>query len=85
MSISNNLLMKPYQRIAIEECHEPLLPLAGDEFALVKPHAYMACGADYGGKSPYFLRQGSIDRLRQAQQHSPGSSPATWVAPTSKM
>jgi zinc D-Ala-D-Ala dipeptidase len=69
MSIPNNLLMKPYQKIAIEECHEPLLPLSAEEFALVTPHAYMACGADYGGKSPYFLRQGSIDRLRQAQQH----------------
>jgi zinc D-Ala-D-Ala dipeptidase len=64
-----NLQMKPYQKIVIEECHEPLLPLSADEFALVTPHVYMTCGADYGGKSPYFLRQGSIERLRQAQQH----------------
>jgi zinc D-Ala-D-Ala dipeptidase len=60
--------MKPYQKIAITECHEPLQPLLPSEFALVDPHPYLACGADYGGKSPYFLRQGSIEHLRQAQQ-----------------
>jgi zinc D-Ala-D-Ala dipeptidase len=63
--------MKPYQTIPIEECHEPLLPIPG-EFALVDPHPYMACGADYGGKSPYYLRAGSIELLQkaQAQLHS---------------
>jgi zinc D-Ala-D-Ala dipeptidase len=61
--------MKPYQKILIKECHEPLQPLLPGEFALVDPHPYLACGADYGGKSPYFLRRGSIERLRQAQQH----------------
>jgi zinc D-Ala-D-Ala dipeptidase len=60
--------MKPYQAILIEECGEPLLPLPA-EFALVDPHPYLACGADYGGRSPYFLRAGAIDRLQQAQSY----------------
>jgi zinc D-Ala-D-Ala dipeptidase len=60
--------MKPYQTIRIEECGEPLLPLPA-EFALVDPHPYLACGADYGGRSPYYLRAGSIDLLKKAQAH----------------
>lgn len=61
--------MKPYQQIPIHECGEPLLPVPLSEFAVVDPHPYIACGADYGEMSPYYLRAGAIDRLRQAQQN----------------
>jgi D-alanyl-D-alanine dipeptidase len=63
--------MKPYQRIPILECGEPLLPILesefASEFALEQPHPYIALGAPYGDKSPYFLRQGVLERLHQAQ------------------
>jgi D-alanyl-D-alanine dipeptidase len=61
--------MKPYQQIPIQECGEPLLPMPLTEFAWVDPHPYMACGADYGGRSPYYLRSGVVTRLHQAQQY----------------
>ncbi len=59
---------KPYQQVLIQECGEPLLPLPLSDWAVVDPHPYMACGADYGGRSPYYLRSGVLDRLHQAQQ-----------------
>lgn len=58
--------MKPYQSIPIAECYEPLLPIPG-EFAFVDPHPYIACGVDYGGKSPYYLRAALIALLQKAQ------------------
>lgn len=61
--------MKPYQHIPIYECGEALLPIPLAEFALVDPHPYIACGADYSGRSPYYLRAGVIARLQQAQQY----------------
>jgi zinc D-Ala-D-Ala dipeptidase len=61
--------MKPYQKIVIEECGEALVPLLAAEFSQVNPHPYLACGANYGSSSPFCLRQGSIERLRQAQQN----------------
>jgi zinc D-Ala-D-Ala dipeptidase len=61
--------MKPYQKILIQECHEPLLPIPLQDLAIVDPHPYMACGADYRGASPYYLRSGVIARLQQAQQY----------------
>ena len=58
---------KPYQKIIIQECGEPLLPIPLSALTVVDPHPYVACGAEYGDKSPYFLRFGVIDRLQQAQ------------------
>ena len=60
--------MKPYQRIAIAECGEPLVPIPLDVFATECPHAYQKLGAPYGKKSPYYLRKQVVARLLQAQQ-----------------
>ncbi len=57
--------MKPYQKIAIAECHEPLVEIP-DSFARVTPHPYAKLGAPYGEKSPFFVRQGVLDRLLMA-------------------
>ena len=58
--------MKPYQKIPILECGEPLLevPLI---FPRTCPHPYVALGAPYGDRSPFYLRQGVIERLGHAQ------------------
>jgi zinc D-Ala-D-Ala dipeptidase len=61
--------MKPYQKIPIQECGEPLIPMPLADFSVVDPHPYMACGADYGDMSPYYLRAEVLDRLQQAQQY----------------
>ncbi|MDB9493491.1 M15 family metallopeptidase [Spirulina major CS-329] len=59
--------MKPYQQIAIADCGEPLVPIPHGHFDVVSPHPYVKLGADYGGKSPYFLRSGVLEALQQAQ------------------
>jgi zinc D-Ala-D-Ala dipeptidase len=58
--------MKPYQKIPIFECGEPLVevPLI---FPRERPHPYVALGAPYGDRSPFYLRQGVIERLGHAQ------------------
>jgi zinc D-Ala-D-Ala dipeptidase len=58
--------MKPYQKIPILECGEPLVevPLI---FPRECPHPYVALGAPYGNRSPFYLRQGVIERLKCAQ------------------
>jgi zinc D-Ala-D-Ala dipeptidase len=60
--------MKPYQEILIQECNEPLTAIAQAQFAFENPHPYVKLGAPYGEKSPYFLRQGVLERLIVAQQ-----------------
>lgn len=55
--------MKPYQKITIEECNEPLIAIPETEFVLETPPPYVKLGADYQGKSPYYLRKGVLDRL----------------------
>ena len=60
--------MKPYQRVQIQECGEPLSAIPLETFAVVTPHPYAALGAPYGEFSPYFLREGVLQRLLQAQQ-----------------
>ena len=68
--------MKDYQHIEIVECGEPLVPIPPDRFAFESPHPYEKIGAPYGDRSPFFLRQGVLDRLETAQnnlqQHKPG-------------
>ncbi|WP_072620440.1 M15 family metallopeptidase [Spirulina major] len=69
--------MKPYQQIAIADCGEPLVPIPRggpyhgnpDQFFMESPslHPYVKLGADYGGKSPYFLRSGVLAALQVAQ------------------
>ena len=59
--------MKPYQHIPIEDCGEPLVPIPLEKFAVVTPHPYQKAGANYGGSSPYYLRQGVLQALLAAQ------------------
>ena len=71
----NLLNLKQYKLVPIAECGEPLVPIP-DTFALVQPHPYAAVGAPYGTRSPFYLRQGILDRLQMAQdnlqQRQPG-------------
>ena len=60
--------MKPYQQIPITECNEPLVAIPLDQFAVEFPHPYIKVAAPYGNRSPYYLRQGVLERLTQAQQ-----------------
>lgn len=64
----NLSLMKPYQKIAIEECGEFLVPIPLNKFAVESPHPYAKLGANYAGKSPYYLRQGVLNALIEAQE-----------------
>jgi zinc D-Ala-D-Ala dipeptidase len=59
--------MKPYQQVSIKECGEPLIPIPLDRFAAEQPHPYVKVGAPYGEHSPYYLRQGVLERLLKAQ------------------
>jgi D-alanyl-D-alanine dipeptidase len=59
--------MKPYQQVPIQDCGEPLVALPSAIFALELPHPYVKLAAPYGDKSPYYLRQGVLERLLQAQ------------------
>lgn len=58
---------KPYQEIPIKDCGEPLVAIDVDRFAIASPHPYAQLGAPYGTLSPYYLRQGAIARLWDAQ------------------
>jgi D-alanyl-D-alanine dipeptidase len=59
--------MKPYRQVPIVECGEPLVPIPLDRFAVEQPHPYVKLAAPYGDRSPYFLRQGVLNRLIEAQ------------------
>ena len=61
------LKMKPYQKIPIQECGEPLIAIPLEDFAVELPHPYEKLGAEYEGKSPYYLRQGVVKALEMAQ------------------
>lgn len=58
--------MKPYQAIKIIECNEPLLAIPTECFVFENPPPYQQLGANYQGKSPYYLRQGVIEALLKA-------------------
>jgi zinc D-Ala-D-Ala dipeptidase len=68
--------MKPYQKIPIVECKEPLVPIPLELFAVESPHPYEKLGAPYGDASPYYLRQSVLAALTTAQselqQNYPG-------------
>jgi D-alanyl-D-alanine dipeptidase len=57
---------KPYHAIAIHDNGEPLVPIP-PEIARVDPHPYVALGAPYGDRSPFWLRSGVVARLLAAQ------------------
>jgi D-alanyl-D-alanine dipeptidase len=59
--------MKPYHQVLILECGEPLVPIPLQIFAIESPHPYEKLGANYEGRSPYYLRQSVINSLLQAQ------------------
>jgi D-alanyl-D-alanine dipeptidase len=58
---------KPYTKIPIQDCGEPLVPIPNDRFSFVLPHPYQKLGAPYGDRSPFFLRAGVLEHLLQAQ------------------
>jgi D-alanyl-D-alanine dipeptidase len=60
--------MKPYQKIPIQDCGETLVSIPKYNFAFEIPHPYQKLGAPYEGVSPYMLRQGVLEALKQAQQ-----------------
>jgi D-alanyl-D-alanine dipeptidase len=59
--------MKPYQRIPILECGEPLVPIPVELFAVEEPHPYAKLSAPYEGRSPYYLRRAVLEGLITAQ------------------
>jgi D-alanyl-D-alanine dipeptidase len=59
---------KPYHAIPIQDCGQPLAPIPLDRFAAELPPPYERLGADYGGKSPFYLRQGVLTALITAQE-----------------
>ena len=59
--------IKPYFAYPIQESHESLVPIPTDEFVCASPHPYAALGAPYGNTSPFYVRQGVLAGLRQAQ------------------
>ena len=63
------VVMKPYQQIEIEECSEPLVLIPLEQFAVLTPHPYVALGAPYGDRSPYWLRQSVVAALQHAQDY----------------
>jgi zinc D-Ala-D-Ala dipeptidase len=69
--------MKPYQQLPIFECGESLEAIPAEDFWLQTPHTYVSLGAPYGEQtSPFYLRQGVLVALKQAQislqQNRPG-------------
>jgi len=64
----NPMALKPYQKIPIADCGEPLVPIPPDRFQLWDPHPYAVLGAPYGDQSPFWVRSGVLDRLLQAAQ-----------------
>ncbi|MEM7063516.1 MAG: M15 family metallopeptidase [Cyanobacteria bacterium P01_B01_bin.77] len=63
------MVAKPYQRVPIQDCGEPLVPIPLEQFAVVQPHPYAVLGAPYGERSPYYVRAGVLQALFQAQEH----------------
>ncbi|MDF0554234.1 M15 family metallopeptidase [Kamptonema sp. UHCC 0994] len=64
--------MKPYQKIPIIDCNEPLIAIPLELFAIEIPHAYQKLGAPYPpskADSPYYLRQGVLNSLIAAQTY----------------
>lgn len=61
--------MRPYHKIPIVECGEPLVEIPLELFAVESPHPYEKLGAPYGDRSPYFLRQSVVDSLIAAQEN----------------
>ncbi len=61
-------MIKPYQSIPIAECGEQLVAIAA-EIITIAPHPYISLGAPYGDRSPFFVRQGILERLQKSQAY----------------
>lgn len=61
--------MRPYHKVLIIECGEPLVQIPLELFAVESPHPYERLGAPYGDRSPYFLRKSVVDSLVVAQNY----------------
>jgi D-alanyl-D-alanine dipeptidase len=61
--------MRPYYQVPIVDCGEPLVEIPLELFAVEFPHPYEKLGAPYGDHSPYFLRQGVVNSLIEAQNY----------------
>jgi zinc D-Ala-D-Ala dipeptidase len=59
--------MKPYLHVPIFESGEPLVAIPPELFWFELPHPYARLGAPYGQTSPFWLRQGVLNSLVQAQ------------------
>jgi zinc D-Ala-D-Ala dipeptidase len=68
-------MSKPYWVIPIVESQEPLVPMPQDAFVYATPHPYVTLGAPYGDASPFFLREGVLSALLNAQQTLKASQP----------
>ncbi len=71
--------MKPYQKIPIAECHESLVAIP-DHFFKINPHPYIALGAPYSDRSPFFVRQGILKRLQKSQTYLQTLNPHYQIA-----
>lgn len=58
--------MKPYKLIPIQDCREPLVEIP-PQIPRETPHPYLKLAAPYGDRSPYWLRQGVLEKLLLAQ------------------
>jgi zinc D-Ala-D-Ala dipeptidase len=61
--------MRPYHNIQIIESGEPLVKIPFELFAVESPHPYEKLGAPYSDRSPYYLREGVINGLIEAQNY----------------
>ena len=60
---------RPWNKIKINECHEPLISIPQSIFRLT-PHPYMSLGAPYlKGEDPWALRKSVVKKLIEAQQN----------------
>ncbi|TVQ44096.1 MAG: D-alanyl-D-alanine dipeptidase [Gloeocapsa sp. DLM2.Bin57] len=62
-------MLKPYHQIAIQDCGESLVAIPLDIFSVESPPPYLKLGANYGGLSPYYLREGVVEALQNAQNN----------------
>ena len=61
--------MRPWNKLAINECNEPLVSIPFDIYRM-EPHPYLKLGAPYKkGTDPWFLRSEVVNRLRSAQKY----------------
>ncbi|MGQ9871234.1 M15 family metallopeptidase [Leptodesmis sp.] len=67
--------LKPYKLVPIQECGEPLVAIPSDPFTFIHPHPYERLGAPYDDKSPFYVRQGVLERLLNAQSQLQKSHP----------